>query len=490
MKPRNLLQEPYFGSKDLGLPIPDSPHAVSVCLPRWKDIIDYEEKNPILMNKLQSIYPRFGLNPLIKEVTKYALIEANSNYCNAWPYSTQITAKLAQEHCRKKAPIGNTLVTEVLGLFCLLTDERSTNAAKCFWQHSGLGASSRDAAIALGKEKAPCINKGIDARQETAIRLAKIYNCKINDIRIYPSGMAALFSALELIRRFRPGKKALQLGFPYVDVLKLPDVVFEGSELLLKTNSNDLIEELDRRNPSVIIIELPSNPMLKCIDLPSVSKIAHARGIPIIVDDTIGSPLNIDTLPYADLIFSSLTKSFAGTGDILAGSLVVSPYSPWYKELINYLDVSLLPPLGDADAIVLEAASRDASFRIPLLNDACEELAGHLSEHPAVKRVLHPKGCENFEKLMREDSGYGCLLSFELKDGLNRVKKVYDALELCKGPSLGTRFTLVCPYVMLAHYHELDWAKECGIPSHLLRVSVGLEDPQNLWETFRSAFKA
>ena len=67
---------------------------------------------------------------------------------------------------------------------------------------------------------------------------------------------------------------------------------------------------------------------------------------------------------------------------------------------------------------------------------------------------------------------------------------MYDSLEVCKGPSLGTNFTLACPYVLLAHYNELGWAKKCGVPADLLRVSVGLEDPEILWENFKIAFES
>jgi cystathionine gamma-synthase len=59
---------------------------------------------------------------------------------------------------------------------------------------------------------------------------------------------------------------------------------------------------------------------------------------------------------------------------------------------------------------------------------------------------------------------------------------VYDAMEFCKGPSLGTNFTLVCPYTLLAHYDELDWAESCGVDQHLLRVSVGLEPAELILE--------
>ena len=91
---------------------------------------------------------------------------------------------------------------------------------------------------------------------------------------------------------------------------------------------------------------------------------------------------------------------------------------------------------------------------------------------------------------MRPGAGYGCLLSFELHGGLKAAKRFYDALKVCKGPSLGTKFTLVCPYVLLAHYKELDWAENCGVPRHLIRVSVGLEKPQELWQRFEVALLA
>jgi len=70
---------------------------------------------------------------------------------------------------------------------------------------------------------------------------------------------------------------------------------------------------------------------------------------------------------------------------------------------------------------------------------------------------------------------------------LNKAKNFYDSLKVSKGPSLGTIFTLVCPYVLLAHYDELDWAESFGIPSHLIRVSVGLEVQDQLWKTLSEA---
>ena len=81
-------------------------------------------------------------------------------------------------------------------------------------------------------------------------------------------------------------------------------------------------------------------------------------------------------------------------------------------------------------------------------------------------------------------------MSFELHGGLETAKRVYNNLAISKGPSLGTSFSLCCPYMLLAHYRELDWAESRGVPPHLLRVSVGLEDCDELWDRFALALSA
>ena len=210
----------------------------------------------------------------------------------------------------------------------------------------------------------------------------------------------------------------------------------------------------------------------------------------MIADDTIGSAINVDALPHVDLVFSSLTKSFAGRGDVLAGSLVLSHHSPWRDQLAaSASSMQPLAELADIDVIALDQGSEDVVERVHQLNRNTLFLAERLRDHPAMANVFHPGECENFKALQRPGAGHGCLLSFELKGGIQSAQKVYDALAVCKGPSLGTAFTLVCPYVLLAHYEELGWAKRCDVPSHLLRVSVGLEEQQDLWKRFLLALE-
>ena len=447
MSRRDLLRNPCWQGEDLGHPLPDSTHAVSVALPRWRDVIAYEDNDPQCRSQLRAFYPRFALHPLVAEVAQRALAMIPSGMTSpgssAWPYPNGTAAQLAQNHCLQQAPSASTQIVDQLGLSVLIADAEASPHAKAFWQHAGLGASSRRAAIGLSKETAPAQGAADQAKALVIERLASIYECDTQQLSLHPSGMAALHTALQWVTAMRPGRPTLQIGFPYVDVLKLPQVVFAGSELLLETSNAAVEAALDRIDPAAVIVELPSNPLLQCVDLATLARLAHARGIPVIADDTIGSCLNIDPLPYADLIFSSLTKSFAGRGDV--------------------------------------------QERVPQLNRHAQALAARLSNHPAVARVYYPDQCANFRSLLRPNAGHGCLLSFELKGGSEQAQAVYDGLSVCKGPSLGTPFTLVCPYVLLAHYDELAWAKACGVPSHLLRVSVGLEQPEELWHRFERA---
>ncbi len=490
MKKRDLLLNPYWKAEDLGQAIPNTPHAVSVALPRWEDVIAYEEKETTCIELLQSVYPRFGLNPLVREIAQKAIETYGSKGTSAWPYPNIATAKKAKRYSEKTTNNSEGRIKEIAGLHCLIVNEEGTPSAKAFWQHTGLGASSREAAIALNKEPKPLIGEAIEAKENIRNRLATIYGCPSDLIHLHPSGMAALETALESLKKFSSAKSTFQLGFPYVDVLKLPQAIFNGSNLILDTNAKFLESELDQKKPSAVIVELPSNPMLQCIDLPLISKLAHARGIPVIADDTIGSAINIDPIPYADLIFSSLTKSFAGSGDIMGGSLVISPYSHWKDILKEIIPSSCVTELSNPDAIALNKSSKDVVFRVKQLNKTCIKLLRHLEKHPNVETVLHPSNCSNFKSLMRANAGFGCLLSFKLVGGIEKAKIFYDALKVCKGPSLGTNFTLACPYVLLAHYHELDWADKCGVPADLLRVSVGLEDSEELWERFKEALQA
>jgi len=485
---RDLIINPIWKKSELGLPIPDSRHAVSVALPSWNDVIAYEEKKPECINSLKSIYPRFGINPLLKKLSNNLLKQNNLKDHYAWPYSNRNLVLKAKIYCDKFTDESNSFIKEYQSLFFLITKDEASNYAKFFWQHTGLGASSREAAINLKLEPRAENDLAKDSERKIIKRISKYVQSNSELIHITSSGMSALYSALEIIYKIFSKKPTLQIGFPYVDVLKLPKNIFYGANLIIEDDLQKIEFEIKRIDPAAIIVELPSNPLLKCTNIIEISKIAKKYNIPLITDDTIGSNVNINSLDYSDIVFTSLTKIFSGSGDILAGSLIFNPKSKWiekFKKAINEIDI---PKLSDNDLISLEKCSRDIEFRVINQNSNCLKLKKKLESHHAIKTVFHPENCPNFNSILKRDGGYGCLLSFELKGNIEKTKKFYNALELSKGPSLGTRFSLICPYVLLAHFNELEWANSCGVPSNLIRVSVGLEDHKYIWDVFLKAF--
>ena len=234
---------------------------------------------------------------------------------------------------------------------------------------------------------------------------------------------------------------------------------------------------------AAVVVELPSNPLLRCVGLTTIAQVSrpwnpgHRR-------HTVDRAQHRRTARRSGVqLLDQFCRSWR-----CAGELVLSHHSRWYETFTA--SANSRPPLAElagVDAIALDQGSRDVTERVPLLNANALILAEHLRLHPAVAHVFHPGDCQRFQSLQRPGGGHGCLLSFVLKGGTDQARRVYDALTVCKGPSLGTSFTLVCPYVLLAHYEELPWAEGCGVPSHLLRVSVGLEDSDELWHRFEQA---
>ena len=236
---------------------------------------------------------------------------------------------------------------------------------------------------------------------------------------------------------------------------------------------------------AAVFCEFPSNPLLNVPDLPAIREMAAARGVPVIVDDTIGTFFNVDVLPHADFVATSLTKAISGEGDVMAGALTVNPHGLFAGALPSTAPGGIYA----RDLEVLEKNSRDFPGRMQIANRNALELARFLAAHPAIEHVwypgLHPSPV--YEKLRKPQGGYGAVVSFLPRDAAHNTPRIFESLQISRGISLGTSYSLVCPYVQLAHYDELDWAKECGIDPHLLRVAVGAEPWDNLRARFASA---
>jgi len=180
--------------------------------------------------------------------------------------------------------------------------------------------------------------------------------------------------------------------------------------------------------------------------------------------------------------------------------------------------------LYEEDAATLEVNSRTFLQRSHRINETAASLAKWLAAHPAVAQLYYAetqdkaeaadKGGLQYQAVMRRHNrqqhnshesdndkdnditmdvgqhvaGYSSLMSIILREDVDE-KVFFDTLEVCKGPSLGTNFTISCPYTLLAHYLELDWASKFGVDRRLVRVSVGLEDLADLMDRFDRALR-
>jgi cystathionine gamma-synthase len=305
--------------------------------------------------------------------------------------------------------------------------------------------------------------------------------------------MAAQFSALRALNRRRPGKRTVQLGFPYVDTLKVQERLGCGGYLLhhLETVREDLARLLARETIAGCFSEIPGNPLLGSADLRQITPVLREQHVPLVADDVVATPYNIDLSQHADLIATSLTKFLAGSGDVMGGALICNPRSPLYGELKPLIVSAHEELLYSEDEEVLSALVGGFPDRMEQHNRNGLFIAEQLRAHPRVERVWFPKWehCEAYEGVRRPGRGWGALITFLIRNAKADAPRIYDALPVCKGPSLGTVFSLACPFTLLAHYTELNWAEACGVPSHLIRLSVGLEDPSVLWSRIKAALE-
>ncbi|SPO01306.1 related to O-succinylhomoserine (thiol)-lyase [Cephalotrichum gorgonifer] len=332
--------------------------------------------------------------------------------------------------------------------------------------------------------------------QTMAANTRGIVNLEESDIYLFPCGMNAIYTVYRALSAIRPTLKTINLGFPYVDTLKIlekfgPGCVFYGH------GSSEELDELEERLRAgerfmALFCEVPGNPLLQCPDLARVRRLADEFDFFVMIDETIGTFANINVLPFADVVVSSLTKIFSGDCNVMGGSALLNPNQPHYQAIKASMNKAFEDTYWPEDVVFMERNSRDFQSRVDRINANSEALCDLLVAHPCVKTVYYPKinaSKPNYDLCKVPGGGYGGLLSIKFRTKAQAVS-FFDALETAKGPSLGTNFTLTCPYVLIAHYQELDWAAQFGADVDLVRISVGLEETESLAETVRVALKA
>lgn len=317
-----------------------------------------------------------------------------------------------------------------------------------------------------------------------------------DDVYLYPTGMTSIFHAHQIAMQALPNGKTAKsacFGFPYTDTLKILEKWGPGVLFLGKGDAADLktLEKFLAAGEELVALfcECPSNPLLRTPPLRRLRELADRYKFLIVIDETIGNFINVRICRYADMIVSSLTKVFSGDSNVMGGSLILNPRGQHYAALKRTAEADYEDLLWGEDAITLERNSRDFIRRIARINENAEFLCEILGRNNHIRDLYYPKfGAtkDDYEAIRAQDGGYGGLLSVVFETVVEAAV-FYDALQIAKGPSLGTNFTLASPYTILAHFTELAWAKDSGVDDSLVRISVGLENREDLARVFGSA---
>ncbi|KAG7195739.1 uncharacterized protein KQ657_002122 [Scheffersomyces spartinae] len=312
------------------------------------------------------------------------------------------------------------------------------------------------------------------------------------DVYLLPSGMNAIFTAHQALLQLFPNRESVCFGFPYVDTLNIlkkwgPGVLFLGFGD--DKSLDELEEKLQSNSISIagLFCECPSNPLLKTPNLKRIRSLADKYDFVVVVDETVGNFLNIHVLPYADMVVSSLTKVFSGDSNVMAGSLILNPKSSKYTQLKHYFTTEFEDIFWAEDALYLERNSRDFTERSIKIDQTTLETVELFTKSPLISKVYYPTLSASksyYDNIKTANGGYGGLFSILFHDP-NDAICFFNTIQLHKGPSLGTNFTLACPYAILAHYQELDEIAQWGVDRNLIRISVGLEDKDVLLETLQ-----
>lgn len=493
MPQETLLNHPLYRAEDLGKPIPNTKHAISMCLPRWQDVVGYEERDPATMEKLQLGYPRFFYHSLVVQAFDTFKTEADEA---VQLYATPAAAHRCMDYLLQKTPDAAVHTRQLEGhpvtLISYPTD--LADHAKDYWQHAGEGISSRCAEALLSGKTAQDSSSAEEAIIE---RLAKFSGASKNDIYLFPSGMTAIYAAFRAIQAMNKDRPSVQFAFPYGDTLKLQNKFSNQTALFYPRGDSADLQTLETQLESTqingLFCEFPTNPLLTCVDLKKLRELADQHHFPIIIDETLGACINQNTLPYSDLSAISLTKFFSGSSDVMGGALIINAASSFADQFTSLLKAIQEPDaLYPADLIQLEHDSRCCRERVEQINRTALEVCEYLNDHPAVESVFYPAFTERelYDRVKRPDGGYGGLFSFVLNNAAKHTAAFYDTLEISKGPNLGASFSLCCPFTLLAHYDELDWAESAGASRYLIRISSGMEPASELIDRLNRAFNA
>jgi cystathionine gamma-synthase len=264
-----------------------------------------------------------------------------------------------------------------------------------------------------------------------------------------------------------------------------------GIQVSMVDPTAEAIEKAIRPNTNIIFTESPTNPYLRCLDLPAVVKVAKQHNVMTLIDATLATPYNIRPLDLGvDVVIHSATKYLGGHNDLLAGVTLGS------DKLMN--DVYRMQRMigatpGPLTCFLLERGLKTFGLRMKHHNEAGLAIARMLEAHPKIEKVWYPGLDSHPDRAIAKEQmkGFGSVVTFLLRGDDAKTRKFIDSLELFLiTPSLGGSESLVTQMWMMSFFdYPEEYRKKIGMSDNLVRLALGLEDVDDLIADLKQALE-
>lgn len=348
-------------------------------------------------------------------------------------------------------------------------------------------------------QEAPGINKGFDysrSNNPTRAILEKI----VAELEggstglAFASGLAAIDNVIKLLRS---GDEVVAVDDIYGGAFRLFDKVYAQYGIKVTYVDTADLREIKRAiTPAtrLIWLETPTNPTLKISDIAAIAELAHAHRALLCVDNTFATPALQQPLKLgADIVVHSATKYLGGHSDIIAGVVVTA--EPELGARLKFFQNATGNILGPFDSFLLIRGLETLHLRVREHSRNALAIAKYLEQHPAVDKVFYPglKSHPNHLLAEKQQSAFGGVVSFTLRNDTEAAANAFvTSTELFKlAESLGGIKSLLCHPAQMTHKSiPADIRRANGVADSLIRLSIGLEDSEDLINDLEQTFKS
>ncbi|WP_294169897.1 PLP-dependent aspartate aminotransferase family protein [uncultured Clostridium sp.] len=307
----------------------------------------------------------------------------------------------------------------------------------------------------------------------------------------FASGMAATTAILSL---FKSGDSIVISNNLYGGTFRVIDKVFNNFGIKYKLVNTSNLEEVKKNideSVKAIFIETPTNPLMDITDIEKVSNIAKEAGIYTVVDNTFMTPYFQKPIKLgADIVIQSATKYLGGHSDTVSGVAVVN--SKELAERLHFIQNSTGGVLSPFDSFMLIKGIKTLAVRMDRHNENAKVIAEFLNNREEIEKVYYPglKDHPGYEIQKKQAKGYGGVISFVIKEGYD-YKKFFESLKIITfAESLGGVESLVCHPASMTHAAiPYEIRQKVGIVDNLIRLSVGIENVEDLINDIENALK-